>query len=72
MNIMEMLGLNSEQNGNNWEDILEQKLREADEKSLDNPEVKRIYSEIGKIFTRYRSGKIPKAFKIIPNLEHWR
>ena len=31
MNIMEMLGLNSEQNGNNWEDILEQKLREADE-----------------------------------------
>lgn len=54
-----------------WEQILEKKLKEADEKSLDNPEVKRIYSEIGKIFTRYRSGKVPKAFKIIPNLEHW-
>jgi essential nuclear protein 1 len=39
---------------------------------LDNPEVKRVYGEIGKIFNRYRSGKVPRAFKIIPNLERWR
>ena len=47
-------------------------MKEADVKSIDNPEVRRVYGEIGKIFTRYRSGKVPKAFKIIPNLEHWR
>jgi len=51
---------------------LEKKLKEADEKSIDNPEVKRVYGEIGKIFTKYRSGKVPKAFKIIPNLIQWR
>jgi essential nuclear protein 1 len=47
---------------------LERKLKEIEDKSLDNPEVKRVYGEIGKIFNRYRSGKVPKAFKIIPNL----
>ena len=40
-------------------------------KSLDNPEVRRVYGEIGKLFSRYRSGKVPRAFKIIPNLERW-
>lgn len=47
-------------------------MKEIEEKSLDNPEVRRVYGEIGKIFNRYRSGKVPKAFKIIPNLERWR
>ena len=72
VNLMNLLGLDGNQSQNEWEEMLEKKLKEADEKSIDNPEVKRVYSEIGKIFTRYRSGKVPKAFKIIPNLEHWR
>ncbi len=68
MDLMNILGLTQRDANTNWDDLLEKKLKEVDEKSLDNPEVKRVYSEIGKIFTRYRSGKVPKAFKIIPNL----
>lgn len=47
------------------------KLKEIDEDNLDNPEVKRVYTAIGKILATYRSGKIPKAFKIVPNLQKW-
>lgn len=34
--------------------------------------MRRVYTEIGQIFSTYRSGKVPKAFKIIPNLVKWR
>lgn len=30
-----------------------------------------VYSQIGLILSRYRSGKLPKAFKIIPTLRNW-
>lgn len=55
-----------------WEKKLENKLKEVNSKSIDNPEVRRVYGEIGKIFSTYRSGKVPKAFKVIPNLDKWR
>jgi hypothetical protein len=51
---------------------LEKKLVELDQANLENPEVRRVYTEIGQIFSTYRSGKVPKAFKIIPNLIKWR
>merc|ERR1711981_480213 len=35
-----------------------------------SPRVVQIYSEIGKWLKNYRSGKLPKAFKIIPNLSN--
>ena len=74
---MGILGLGGNANGYaneelDWEKKLEEKLLEANLKSLDNPEVRRVYGEIGKIFATYRSGKVPKAFKVIPNLEKWR
>ena len=72
MDLLNILGLAGGSTGTDWDALLEKKLKEVDEKSLDNPEVKRVYGEIGKLFNRYRSGKVPKAFKIIPNLEHWR
>ena len=43
INLMNILGLTQTNAGNNWEDILEKKLKEVDEKSIDNPEVKRVY-----------------------------
>ena len=55
-----------------WEKKLENKLKEVNSKSIDNPEVRRVYGEIGRIFCTYRSGKVPKAFKVIPNLDKWR
>lgn len=36
-----------------------------------DPTVKKVYTEIGKLLRYYRSGKIPKAFKLVPRLERW-
>jgi essential nuclear protein 1 len=30
-----------------------------------------VYQGVGKLLGRYRSGKLPKAFKIIPSLSNW-
>lgn len=30
-----------------------------------------VYTDIGKILNRYTSGKLPKAFKVIPSLSNW-
>ncbi|KAE9416094.1 hypothetical protein Angca_004070 [Angiostrongylus cantonensis] len=34
-------------------------------------EVVEMYKEIGKVLSKYRSGKIPKAFKVIPKMVNW-
>lgn len=31
----------------------------------------RMYSQIKEILRKYRSGKLPKAFKILPSLNNW-
>ncbi|TKR68053.1 hypothetical protein L596_024098 [Steinernema carpocapsae] len=36
-----------------------------------DPQVVQMFREIGDVLTRYRSGKIPKAFKVIPNMINW-
>eukprot|EP00959_Pyramimonas_sp_CCMP1952_P181417 3793352-Pyramimonas_sp.AAC.1 len=33
--------------------------------------VQEVYTEVGRLLTRYRGGKVPKAFKIIPSLNNW-
>jgi len=30
-----------------------------------------MYKTIGEILSKYRSGKLPKAFKVVPRLNHW-
>jgi len=35
------------------------------------PKVVEVYTEIGSILSRYTSGKLPKAFKVIPSLVNW-
>ncbi|VDM40278.1 unnamed protein product [Toxocara canis] len=39
-------------------------------KKLD-PEVVGMYHQVGTVLSTYRSGKIPKAFKIIPKMVNW-
>merc|ERR1711994_1181330 len=39
-------------------------------KDLD-PKVLEMYSEIGKLLSKYRAGKIPKAFKVLPQFRNW-
>eukprot|EP00160_Parvularia_atlantis_P021039 Unigene8951_Nuclearia_a/m.27403 Unigene8951_Nuclearia_a/g.27403 ORF Unigene8951_Nuclearia_a/g.27403 Unigene8951_Nuclearia_a/m.27403 type:complete len:401 (-) Unigene8951_Nuclearia_a:18-1220(-) len=36
-----------------------------------NPKVVLVYEGVGRILARYRSGKLPKAFKVIPTLRNW-
>ena len=39
-------------------------------KDLD-PKVVEMYTEIGKLLSKYRAGKIPKAFKVLPQFRNW-
>ncbi|KAG7283284.1 hypothetical protein CRUP_005026 [Coryphaenoides rupestris] len=36
-----------------------------------DPRVVEVYKGVNKVLSRYRSGKLPKAFKIIPALSNW-
>ena len=36
-----------------------------------NPKVVEVYSKVGLLLSRYKSGPLPKTFKIIPNLRDW-
>ncbi|CAO3582572.1 unnamed protein product [Absidia cylindrospora] len=36
-----------------------------------NPKVVEVYTKVGQLLSRYKSGKLPKAFKIIPLLNNW-
>lgn len=36
-----------------------------------DPRIASMYEQVGQILASYRSGKIPKAFKILPNLSNW-
>jgi essential nuclear protein 1 len=44
--------------------------KSAADNDLD-PRISSMYEQVGEILARYRSGKIPKAFKILPNLANW-
>ena len=36
-----------------------------------DPKVAEMYTEVAKLLSRYRSGKIPKAFKVLPQFRNW-
>jgi essential nuclear protein 1 len=36
-----------------------------------DPKVVEVYRGVGKVLSRYTTGKVPKAFKVIPNLRNW-
>lgn len=36
-----------------------------------NPKVVEVYSKVGTLLSRYKSGKLPKAFKVIASLKNW-
>lgn len=51
-------------------EIASQMSQEAPMPELD-PKIIHVFRSIGKILSRYRAGKLPKAFKIIPTLRNW-
>jgi essential nuclear protein 1 len=56
--------------GVNLNDILIQKMSEVTEKKLDQRVIE-AYTLVGDILKTYTSGKLPKAFNIIPSTENW-
>ena len=36
-----------------------------------DPQLQELYRGVGTLLARYKSGKLPKAFKIIPSLQNW-
>ncbi|TKS71777.1 Bystin [Collichthys lucidus] len=36
-----------------------------------DPRIVEVYKGVGKVLSKYRSGKLPKAFKIVPALANW-
>jgi essential nuclear protein 1 len=36
-----------------------------------NPKVIEMYEDVGKVLSKYRSGKVPKAFKVIAQFRNW-
>ncbi|CAD6578164.1 MAG: snoRNA-binding rRNA-processing protein [Tremellales sp. Tagirdzhanova-0007] len=53
-----------------------QGIEEADEGPPDprrglNPKVIEVYTKVGFLLSRYKSGPLPKALKILPSLPHW-
>ena len=40
-------------------------------KSTINPRIQDAFQKVGLLLSRYRSGKLPKAFKVIPALPNW-
>jgi essential nuclear protein 1 len=43
-----------------------------DEKPSLNPKIVEVYTKLGELLGRYRSGKLPKAFKVLPVLKNWK
>ncbi|KAJ2687815.1 snoRNA-binding rRNA-processing protein, partial [Coemansia spiralis] len=36
-----------------------------------DPKIVQVYTKIGELLKRYKSGPVPKAFKIIPSIRNW-
>ena len=53
----------------------EQSMAVEDQENENNtgidPKLVKIYSEVGEYLKRYKSGKLPKVFKILPGLSNW-
>ncbi|XP_002158190.3 bystin isoform X2 [Hydra vulgaris] len=46
-------------------------MSETSEKPVMDERIVSVFKSVGEILSKYRSGKFPKAFKIIPTLQNW-
>lgn len=68
--IMQKLQNGQFQDGNNMKEVKYEDLEEGVSSNLD-PKVVAAYKSIGQLLRTYKSGKLPKAFKIIPQVANW-
>ena len=62
-------------------DIIMEKIREKEEGHIEEetsqadnsipPKVTEVYTAVGKLLAHYKSGKLPKALKMLPHLKNW-
>eukprot|EP00158_Paraphelidium_tribonemae_P002446 Partr_v1_DN25378_c1_g1_i1_m21986 putative K14797 essential nuclear protein 1 len=45
--------------------------KQASRPSHIDPKIVEVYTKVGELMSKYKSGKIPKAFKVIPTLRNW-
>lgn len=65
-------GEDNENNENNIENEEENEEKDGNNnKTKINPKIIQVYTTVGSLMSRYRSGKLPKPFKIIPSLLNW-
>ena len=83
--LMEQFAPQSQVQSRNLADIIMAKIRQKERDADDaashsgstvggtqfDPRVVKIYKTVGKLLKRYTTGKIPKAFKVLPNLQGW-
>ncbi len=73
LNLSELIMKKIEESNNAPSDEMireEQEIRPEQIPGL-NPRVIEVYTKLGLLLSRYKSGKLPKAFKIIPSLANW-
>jgi essential nuclear protein 1 len=67
----------SEPKGRNLADIIMEKLEAKEQQEAApvpaglSPKVVKVYSDIGEWMRRFKSGKMPKALKVVPQLLNW-
>eukprot|EP01064_Diplonema_japonicum_P028251 TRINITY_DN428_c2_g1_i1.p1 TRINITY_DN428_c2_g1~~TRINITY_DN428_c2_g1_i1.p1 ORF type:complete len:475 (+),score=112.33 TRINITY_DN428_c2_g1_i1:74-1426(+) len=84
--LMQQFAPQSNLQSRNLADIIMAKIREKERAADDaasrgsrgstvggnfDPRVVKVYKTVGKVLKRYTVGKIPKAFKVLPNLQGW-
>jgi hypothetical protein len=61
----------------NLADLIMEKIREGEGAPATaaagglKPKVVQVYNSVGSFLKKYRSGKLPKPFKVIPALSNW-
>eukprot|EP01059_Diplonema_ambulator_P029276 TRINITY_DN4858_c0_g1_i2.p1 TRINITY_DN4858_c0_g1~~TRINITY_DN4858_c0_g1_i2.p1 ORF type:complete len:451 (+),score=99.28 TRINITY_DN4858_c0_g1_i2:42-1355(+) len=83
--LMQQFAPQSNMQSRNLADIIMAKIREKERAADDaasrgsrsaaptnfDPRVVKVYKTVGKVLKKYTVGKIPKAFKVLPNLQGW-
>ena len=71
--IMEKIRQNTESNEDhttNYDTMQPSSLSSSSNQSIP-PKVAEVYISVGKILHHYKSGKLPKALKMLPHLKNW-
>src|SRR5207302_553762 len=70
LEIMDSLGL-SDQISLSFQNEMSKSFPNATNHTIIDQKVGDLYGKVGLILSRYKSGKLPKALKVIPSMKNW-